>query len=329
MIIVTGAAGFIGSNLVFELVKNGYKDVVCVDLPGHLQESEYFKGSDSSRFIDLPDLGAFIENNHRFIQMIFHMGACSHTAIPNKDHYIKYNLQSSIELWNACLKFGIPFIYASSAATYGDGTKGYLDAHNLVDNLEPLNYYGWSKNEFDKFALHSKEQPFFWAGLKFFNVYGPNENHKNGMSSVIRKAFDDISAKGSTRLFKSHNPNFKDGQQTRDFVYVKDVCDVMIYLMENKPESGILNVGTGKSRSFLDLTKSTFKAMHKPAMIEFIDTPEKLRDKYQYFTEADISKLRNMGYNKPFYSLEEGVQEYVESFLAKHEMKVSKLRPTY
>ncbi len=315
MIVVTGAAGFIGSNIVNELIVSGYKDIICVDLPGELEKSIYFQHFDSTRFVQHNELFDFIKNNHHFIQYVVHMGANSDTSNPDKSVYVEYNLEYSIRLWDACVEFGLPLIYASSAATYGDGHMGYNDAHEVVENLQPLNHYGWSKNEFDKYALSAPQKPFYWSGLKFFNVYGPNENHKNGMSSVVAKAFKDISRTKGTRLFRSHRKEYMDGYQTRDFIYVKDVCDVIIFLMENRPESGIFNVGTGVSRTFLDLANATFAAMNVHPKIDFVDTPLHLRDKYQYFTEANVAKLRALGYNRPFYTLEEGVKEYVTQYL--------------
>lgn len=315
MIVVTGAAGFIGSNIVNELITRGYKDIICVDLPGELENSIYFQHFDSTRFVHHNKLFDFIRKNHHFIQYVVHMGANSDTSNPDRQVYINYNLNYSKQLWNVCVEYGLPLIYASSAATYGDGTKGYEDSHEIVKELEPLNHYGWSKNEFDKYALGATEKPFYWSGLKFFNVYGPNENHKNGMSSVVSKAFNDISKTKGTRLFRSHRKEYMDGYQTRDFIYVKDVCDVVIFLMENRPESGIFNVGTGISRTFLDLAMATFDAMDVHPKIDFVDTPANIRDKYQYFTEANVDKLRGLGYTKEFYTLEEGVREYVTNFL--------------
>ena len=203
-------------------------------------------------------------------------------------------------------------MYASSAATYGLGEFGYDDNHEIVESLKPLNSYGISKNEFDKWALKQAETPPFWAGMKFFNVYGPNEYHKARMASVIFHAFYQIEKTNSMKLFRSHNPNYKDGEQLRDFIYVKDVVDVLLFMMKKQPTSGIYNLGTGQARSFLDLVKATFKAMNIPENISFIDTPEDIRDKYQYFTEANMQKLINAGYSKPFTSLEQGVSDYVD-----------------
>lgn len=319
MIVVTGAAGFIGSNFVNTLIKAGYKDIVCTDLKEQLSNCEYIK-SDTVKKIEAFDLPNFIHLNHRLIQIIVHMGANSDTTNPDKSIYEKLNLNYSKDLWKLCVIYGLPIIYASSASTYGDGSFGYDDCHSRINRYEPLNNYAWSKQEFDKWALKQDKKPFFWVGLKFFNVYGPNENHKGKMASVIYKSFHSILKKDFTCLFKSHHPKYSDGAQTRDFVYVKDVCDVMLFFMETRAKSGLYNVGTGIGRSFLDLAKSTFKAMQKEPKIKFIDTPVHLRDKYQYFTEANISKLRNIGYSKPFHSLEDGVRDYVEKYLAKDEL---------
>lgn len=224
-----------------------------------------------------------------------------------------------------CAEFGVPLIYASSAATYGDGNLGYDDNHSLVEKLQPLNPYGRSKNEVDKWVLAQEKQPPFWAGLKFFNVYGPNEYHKGRMASVIFHSYNQINATGKVRLFRSHRPDFKDGQQLRDFIYVKDIAGVIWFMINQQTchsethniTSGLYNLGTGKARSFYDLAANTFKAMGRNVDIEFIDIPEDIRDKYQYFTEANMKKLRDAGYDKEFTTLEEGVSDYVKNYLMK------------
>jgi ADP-L-glycero-D-manno-heptose 6-epimerase len=222
-------------------------------------------------------------------------------------------------VWDYCTVHDIPLIYASSAATYGNGDLGYNDDDNNVINiLRPLNPYGVSKNEFDKWVLHQRNHPTFWAGLKFFNVYGPNEFHKGRMASVIFHAFDQIKKNGEVKLFKSYHPDYKDGQQLRDFIYVKDILKVCYWLMEHQPTSGIYNVGTGKARSFTDLANSTFAGLDMKPKIDFIDMPDDIRFTYQYFTEAKMNKLRSVGYMDEFYSLEKGVDDYVRNYLAKN-----------
>ncbi len=225
------------------------------------------------------------------------------------------NVDYSKELFNLCIEFGLPVIYASSAATYGLGEHGYDDSHQVVSSLEPLNPYGRSKNEFDRWVLSLERKPFFWAGLKFFNVYGPNEYHKGRMASVVYHAFNQIRETGKMELFRSHHPDFRDGEQSRDFIYVKDVVDVIIFLMENRPATGLYNLGTGRASTFLDLVTCTFKAMGREPSISFIDTPEDIRERYQYFTRANMEKLRRAGYGKEFTSLEAGVKEYVCNYL--------------
>jgi len=227
------------------------------------------------------------------------------------------NLNYSKELFKLSVEFGLPLIYASSAATYGLGEHGYVDSHEVVPELQPLNPYGRSKNEFDIWVLKQERKPFFWAGLKFFNVYGPNEYHKGRMASVVFHAFKQISETGGMKLFRSHLPDVGDGEQARDFIYVKDVVNVIIYLMQNRPESGLYNLGTGQARTFADLVLSTFRAMGRVPSISFVDTPRDIRDKYQYFTQADIVKLRNAGYEKAFTSLEDGVHDYVSNYLSR------------
>jgi ADP-L-glycero-D-manno-heptose 6-epimerase len=213
------------------------------------------------------------------------------------------------------VEYGIPLVYASSGATYGLGEHGYSDSHEVVEKLQPLNPYGDSKNDFDKWALKQEKSPYFWAGLKFFNVYGPNEYHKGRMASVIFHAFNQIQKGGEVKLFRSHNPEYKDGEQLRDFIYVKDVVDVCLFLMEHRKNSGLYNLGTGQARTFLDLAKSTFRALDLEPNIKFIDTPEDIRDKYQYYTQAEMDKLRSIGYDKEFTSLKEGVDDYVKNYL--------------
>jgi ADP-L-glycero-D-manno-heptose 6-epimerase len=315
MIVVTGAAGFIGSSLVSKLNAEGYKDIVLVDDFSNNLKNKNIQNKNFTAKINRDKFISWIDNNHKFIQFIFHMGARSATTGFPKEIYDKLNLNYSKNVWNKCVEYGLPLVYASSAATYGLGEYGYEDNHEIIYKLKPLNLYGESKNDFDKWAVKQQQQPYFWAGLKFFNVYGPNEYHKGRMASVVFHAFNQIKQTGKMKLFKSHNPDFVDGGQTRDFVYVKDLTEIMFFLMHHRKNSGLYNVGTGKGRTFLDLTKNTFKAMGKPENIEFIDTPVDIRDKYQYFTEANMSKLLSIGYNKKFYTLEEGVEDYVKNYL--------------
>ncbi len=315
MIVVTGAAGFIGSCLVGKLNAEGFKDIVLVDDFSNDKKSKNFANKTYSDKIDREELIPWIDANHRFIQFIFHIGARSATTGFSKEVYNHLNLNYSKGVWRKCVEYGLPLVYASSAATYGMGECGYDDSHEIVNKLKPLNLYGESKNDFDKWALSQTKQPYFWAGLKFFNVYGPNEYHKGRMSSVVFHAFNQIKATNKMKLFKSHNPDFKDGGQTRDFVYVKDLTKIMVFLMHYRKNSGLYNIGTSKGRTFLDLTKNTFKAMGKPKNIEFIDTPLDIRDKYQYFTEANMSKLLALGYKKPFYTFEQGIEDYVKNYL--------------
>ncbi|MTI19481.1 ADP-glyceromanno-heptose 6-epimerase, partial [Fulvivirga sp. RKSG066] len=240
-------------------------------------------------------------NNHEEVEFIFHIGAKTDTTLFDLEIFNKLNIQYSKDVWNRCVKYQIPLVYASSAATYGLGEHGYDDDESKIPQLKPLNPYGQSKQDFDIWAQEQEKKPFFWAGLKFFNVYGPNEYHKGRMASVIWHSYNQIKETGKMNLFRSHNPDYKDGEQKRDFVYVKDVVDVCFWLMRHRKDSGIYNLGSGKARTFLDLTKAVFKALEKPEDIGFIDTPADIRDKYQYFTEANMNKLRSIGYSKKFH----------------------------
>jgi len=313
MIIVTGSAGFIGSCLVSKLNNKGIKDIVLVDDFSNEIKNRNIRNKSYLEKVDRKVFFEWLKENHSNVEFIFHIGARTDTTEFNMAIFDELNLNYTKTMWNACSEYGIPLIYASSAATYGDGKLGYHDDHDLIARLQPLNPYGISKNEFDKWALKQDKQPPFWFGLKFFNVYGPNEYHKGRMASVAFHAFNQ--ADGVVRLFRSHNPAYPDGGQLRDFIYVKDVIDVIWFLMNHKQDSGIYNLGTGKARSFLDLANAVFAAIDKPASIEFIDTPTDIRDKYQYFTQASMAKLRSIGYEKPFYSLEAGIEEYVQGYL--------------
>lgn len=315
MIVVTGAAGFIGSVLVGKLNENKQKDIVLVDDFSDSSKTRNLENKSFITKIDRENFFPWLEENHQKVNFIFHIGARSATTEFDLAILNKLNLFYTQQMWEACSRFAIPLIYASSAATYGMGELGYDDNHEIVDQLKPLNPYGRSKNDFDKWALKQNEAPPFWAGLKYFNVYGPNEYHKGSMASVILHAFNQIKSTGKVKLFKSHHPDYADGMQLRDFVYVKDVVDVMLFLKETPAESGLYNVGTGKAQSFLDLANATFSALNLEPNIEFIPTPENIRDKYQYFTEAKMDKLKKQGYNSKFLKLDEGAKDYVQNYL--------------
>ncbi|MCD6367091.1 MAG: ADP-glyceromanno-heptose 6-epimerase [Bacteroidales bacterium] len=315
MIVITGAAGFIGSVLTTKLNREGFFDLILVDDFSKTEKQPNYQGKKYTGLVDRKEFFDWIDQNHRFIEFIFHIGARTDTTEFNKAVFDELNLGYSKKVWQKCVEYGLPLVYASSAATYGSGDLGYDDDKELVFKLKPLNPYGESKNEFDKWVLQQEKKPYFWAGLKFFNVYGPNEYHKARMASVIFHSFNQIRETGKVKLFRSHRPDFEDGKQLRDFVYVKDVVDVLYYLMNLRKNPGIYNLGTGKARSFLDLATQTFLAMGKKPDIEFIDMPEDIRDKYQYFTEAKMTKLRKIGYTKPFHSLEDGIADYVKNYL--------------
>ncbi len=318
MIILTGAAGFIGSCMLKKLNNQGFNDIVIVDNFSNSEKNKNLANKQFKEKIDREIFFDWLKNNNKNIDFIIHLGARTDTTETKKSVFDKLNLNYTKSMWKACVKYHIPLIYASSAATYGLGEFGYIDDHHIIYKLKPLNAYAESKNEFDKWALQQDEKPSFWAGMKFFNVYGPNEYHKGRMASVIIHAFKQINETGKVKLFKSHKPEFEDGKQLRDFVYVKDVVDVIYFMMKHKKDSGLYNLGTGKARTFLDLAKATFKALNKENNIEFIDTPLDIRDKYQYFTQANMNKLRSIGYDKKFYSLEEGVEQYVKEYLIKN-----------
>ncbi len=315
MIVVTGAAGFIGSCLVSKLNQEGFNDIIIVDDFSNETKMKNLEHKSYSQKVHRDDFIEWLRENQRFVQMVFHIGARTDTTEFNKEIFDKLNLNYTKAVWNTCVEFGLPLVYASSAATYGLGEFGYEDNHEVIDKLKPLNPYGDSKNDFDKWAIKQERKPYFWAGLKFFNVYGPNEYHKGRMASVIMHSYNQIQEKGEVKLFRSHNPDYKDGEQLRDFVYVKDVVEVCYFLLHHRKDSGIYNLGSGKARTFLDLVKNTFAGVNMKPNIHFIDTPADIRDKYQYFTEANMTKLVSIGYNKPFHTLEQGVKDYVENYL--------------
>src|SRR4030042_3597364 len=315
MIVVTGAAGFIGSNLIQKLNSEGIDEILAVD-----DFSDEVKNRNllNKRVRDKLHRDVFIgwmNENHEQVKCVFHIGARTDTAEFDRSIFERLNLGYSKLIWQLCSKFQIPLIYASSAATYGLGELGYDYSHDIIAKLRPLNPYGESKNDFDKWALIQNDKPPRWHGFKFFNVYGPNEYHKGRMASVVYHAFNQILNSGTMRLFKSHRSEFNNGEQKRDFIYVRDVTAVLFYFMRNRKTSGIYNLGTGKARTFIDLVHHTFRSMNKPVNIEFIDTPEDIRDKYQYFTEARMDKLRDEGYSARFTDLETGVDEYVKQYL--------------
>ncbi|MEH6545787.1 MAG: ADP-glyceromanno-heptose 6-epimerase [Sneathiella sp.] len=321
-ILVTGGAGFIGSNIVAALSDQGKSVVVC----DWLEDGEKWKNLAKhviSDFVDPDDLENWLAEAGNGLEAIIHMGAISATTETNGDLILKRNFKPTLMLWNWAIAHKTPFIYASSAATYGDGTAGFDDSETEGDlqDLHPLNLYGWSKHAFDKHVAQEIARgaltPPQWAGLKFFNVYGPNEYHKGSMKSVIAQSYPRVAAGEAVTLFKSHNPDYEDGGQLRDFVYVKDCVNVILWLLDNRDVSGLFNLGTGKARSFKDLASAVFKAAGKTEDISYRDTPIEIRDKYQYFTEANMQKLRAAGFGGNFHSLEDGIADYVTDYLAK------------
>jgi len=316
MIVVTGAAGFIASCLVSRLNAANFNDIVVVDNFSVAKKLPNIEHKKLREYVDRETFFEWLDANHEQVEFIFHLGARTDTTEMDPAVFDLLNLNYSKQMWRACVQYNLPLVYASSAATYGDGTLGYTDTDEALFPLyRPLNPYGDSKNDFDNWALQQEEKPYFWAGLKFFNVYGPNEYHKGRMASVIFHAFHQIQQTGSMTLFKSHHPDYTDGGQMRDFVYVKDVAEVCFFLLNHRTHSGIYNLGSGQARTFLDLALNTFQALGRPADIRFKDTPEDIRDKYQYFTEADMSKLKSIGYAQPFTRLEDGIQDYVQNYL--------------
>ena len=321
-IIITGAAGFIGSCMVEYLNQNGYENLIIVDDFGVEEKRKNWESKKFTNAVERQSLFEWLQIENPKISSFIHLGARTDTTEFNYAIHEELNVEYSKNVWHYCVQNNVPLVYASSAATYGSGEFGYDDNHELPYKLQPLNPYGVSKNEFDKWALQEKVQPPFWAGLKFFNVYGPNEYHKARMASVIWHSFNQIKKDGIVKLFKSHRPDFKDGQQLRDFIYVKDLISVIFWMMEktidnaqSKMDNGLYNLGTGTARSFEALVNATFAGLDLQPNIQYVDMPLDIRDKYQYFTEANMQKLKDAGYTKEFYSLEKGVDDYVRNYL--------------
>jgi len=315
MIVVTGAEGFIGSSLVARLNKDNFNDLILVDDFGALEgRAQNLDNKIYTAKVERRDFQTWFKANSHHVQFVFHIGARTDTTDPDEKIFKELNLDFSIALYEECCNEGVPFVYASSAATYGDGRFGYDDQCDL-NILNPLNPYARSKHDFDKYVLANERKPSFWAGLKFFNVYGPNEYHKGRMASVILHSYYQIRETGKVKLFKSHKPEYKNGEQMRDFIYVKDLCDVCMFTLHHRENSGIYNLGSGKARTWNDLAISLFKVMKLPVNIEYIDIPRDIQESYQYYTEAKMAKLRKIGYSREFTSLEDGVANYVENYL--------------
>ncbi len=330
MIIVTGGTGFIGSNIIAELEKRGYKDITICDTMGVEDKWRNIAKREIRDIVHPDNLFEYMKKRADQIKAIFHMGAISATTEKDVDLIVDSNYRLSRMLWKFCANYDVRFIYASSAATYGDGNEGFDDNENMtaLSKLQPLNAYGWSKHAFDRRIArltqdpdmtHVERRPKQWVGLKFFNVYGPNEYHKGSQMSVISQLYPKIKKGETAQLFQSHNPNYEDGGQLRDFVYVKDCVDVMMWLLENPQISGLFNCGTGQARSFKDLALATFAAAGIEPKIQFTPMPEQLRGKYQYFTQANMSKLRHAGYKKPFHTLEEGIRDHIQNHMSKED----------
>jgi len=315
MIIVTGAAGFIGSCLISKLNSLNFNYIIAVDDFSNEIKNQNLEGKKIKEFVNRNSFFDWLDANYKEVEFCFHIGARTDTTEFDTRIFEVLNINYSKEVWKRCVNYQIPLVYASSAATYGLGELGYDDDETQISKLKPLNPYGDSKNIFDNWVLKQEDKPFFWAGLKFFNVYGPNEYHKGRMASVIFHTFNQVNNTGAMKLFKSHRSDFADGMQARDFIYVKDLIDVCIFLMYHRKNSGIYNLGSGKARTFLDLVNATFKAINKESNISYIDIPEDIRETYQYFTEANMNKLKQIGFIKAFTSLEDGVEDYVKNYL--------------
>jgi ADP-L-glycero-D-manno-heptose 6-epimerase len=322
MIVVTGGAGFIGSNLVAALEERGLGPIAVVDWFGTGDKWRNLAKRDVAHMVEPERIFDFLDDNIGSIEAIFHLGAISSTTEPDIDLIVRTNITLSTALWNWCSEANVRLIYASSAATYGDGTQGFEDdgSSAALARLRPLNAYGWSKNQFDRHVARAVaaqgDTPPQWAGLKFFNVFGPNEYHKEGQTSVVYQVYQRVRLGGPARLFKSHRQDYADGGQLRDFVWVDDCVAQMLWLFDNSKVSGLFNCGSGKARSFADLATAVFKALGKQPNIEFVPTPENIRDKYQYFTEARMDRIRAAGYARPATPLEDGVTTYVQRYLA-------------
>lgn len=315
MIVVTGAIGFIASAFVSYLNQLGYSDIVVVDDFYQWKKEKNLKGKRVHDWVHRDLFISYFEKHASQIEMVFHLGARTDTISEDISVFNLLNLQYSKDIWRICTAHEIPLVYASSAATYGDGQYGFKDDHAVVSKLEPLNAYALSKQQFDQWVLEQDATPPHWYGLKFFNVYGPNEYHKGRMASVIFHAWHQIRDTGKLKLFKSHRPEWNDGGQERDFIYVKDVVEMVWSVYDQKPKSGLYNVGTGKARTFQDLGVSTFVALGLDPNIEYTDMPADLRQKYQYFTEADMTKWKDAKLPLPATTLEEGVTDYVQQYL--------------
>lgn len=325
MIVVTGSAGFIGSAFLWKLNEMGHDDILLVD---EFETGDKWKNTVKRQFTNIIHKNDFFHNlstdesTASAVTAVVHMGACSSTTERDVDYLIKNNIHYSMDLFKFCAERNIPYIYASSAATYGNGELGYSDDPTMIPSLKPINAYGWSKQVMDEWALKQKKTPPYWAGLKFFNVYGPNEYHKGHMMSLVCKSVPQIKEQGFLKLFKSYKEGIGHGEQKRDFVYIKDIIEVMYYLLDQalkgnkKVESGIFNLGCGEARSFADLGRAAFNAMGIEPKFEWIEMPESIRNQYQYFTEASLDNLRSKtGYDKKFHTLEEGVTDYVKNYL--------------
>lgn len=315
MIVVTGAFGFIGSALLAELQYRGYGSLVAVD-DFSIESKQYTLSQVKTlQRIDREEFHIWLEKNQKEVQFVFHIGARTRTDEFNWDNLNHLNVHYTQKIWRICSDYSIPLIYASSAATYGDGNNGFSDDHKMISKLKPLNPYGESKQQIDQWILEQTKTPPFWAGFKFFNVFGPNEYHKGRMASVVFHAFNQIKETQKVKLFKSYIDEYSNGGQLRDFIYIKDVLSVLVYFMENRKQNGIYNLGSGSAHTFKELADGVFEALNYPPNIEYIDMPEDIRGNYQYFTKAEMRKIKKAGYQQEFWPFKEAIKDYVINYL--------------